>query len=369
MPDELSDPQRAAGVAGRRLDPDVLERPLAQQPPVGHAVERHAAGHAQVLRARRSVDRLRHSHDDLLAHHLNGSGQIHLSLCDPRLGLARRPAEQLVEGPVRHGEPGEVVEVLLVEPERAVLLQVDQLVQDQIHVLRLAVGRQAHDLVLARVDLEAGVVGEGGVEQPEGIRPMELLVQLDIVASAHAERGRGPLAHPVHGEDRRLLERGGEEGARRVGLVVLGEQDLALVVEGVADLLIHVELVLDPQRPRLQERAEPGGHDAQVGLEDALELEKRLVVEANVCQIGRLDVRLPQTIAGRVHGERRVTLLAGEALLLRGGHDLAVPQQAGGAVVVEGRDPEDVFVAFSRHFDLLTNYTVTRRLSACKRQA
>ena len=42
---------RAAGVAGGRLDPEVLERSLAQQPPVGDAVQRDPAGQARVARA------------------------------------------------------------------------------------------------------------------------------------------------------------------------------------------------------------------------------------------------------------------------------------------------------------------------------
>ena len=51
VPDEQGRAQRAAGVARRRLNPEVLERPLAQQPAVGDAVERHAAGQDQVLQA------------------------------------------------------------------------------------------------------------------------------------------------------------------------------------------------------------------------------------------------------------------------------------------------------------------------------
>ncbi len=43
-----------------------------------------------------------------------------------RLGLARRAAEQLVELAVGHREAGQVVEVLLVQRERAVFPQVDQ---------------------------------------------------------------------------------------------------------------------------------------------------------------------------------------------------------------------------------------------------
>ena len=40
--------QRAAGVAGGRLDPDVVKGAFAQQLAVGHAVQGHAAGQAEV---------------------------------------------------------------------------------------------------------------------------------------------------------------------------------------------------------------------------------------------------------------------------------------------------------------------------------
>ena len=49
VPDEQRRAQRAAGIAGGRLDPDVVEVALAEQPAVGHAVQRHAAGQDQVL--------------------------------------------------------------------------------------------------------------------------------------------------------------------------------------------------------------------------------------------------------------------------------------------------------------------------------
>ena len=42
--------------------------------------------------------------------------------------------------------------------------------------------------------------------------------------------------------------------------------------------------------------------------------------------------------------EARVALLAREALLLRGGDDVAVAKQAGGAVVIERGDSEDVLI-------------------------
>ena len=43
--------ERRAGVAGRRLHPDALERPAVADPRVHHAVQRDAAGHAEVALA------------------------------------------------------------------------------------------------------------------------------------------------------------------------------------------------------------------------------------------------------------------------------------------------------------------------------
>ena len=60
--------------------------------------------------------------------------------------------------PRRHGQPLRVVEVRHVHPERAVLLHVDQVVENHVAVFRLAVRSEPHDLVLPLIDLEAGVV-------------------------------------------------------------------------------------------------------------------------------------------------------------------------------------------------------------------
>src|SRR5205823_7643075 len=61
----------------------------------------------------------------------------------------------------------------------------------------------------------------------------------------------------------------------------------------------------------------------------------------DVVDLGGGQARLGQAVVDGVAGETVVVLGAGEALLLGGGHDLAVHHQGGGGVVVEGRDPED----------------------------
>ena len=125
----------------------------------------------------------------------------------------RRTAEQIVERCVGHPQAGAVIEVAEVEPEGAVRLDVDQLVQDQLGVFRLAIGGQPHDLVLAGIHLESEIVSQGRVEQAERMREMDLARDLEILALADAGRGGRPLADTVERQYRSLLERRGIEGA------------------------------------------------------------------------------------------------------------------------------------------------------------
>jgi len=53
--------------------------------------------------------------------------------------------------------------------------------------------------------------------------------QLESIAAPDSLCGRRPLAHTIEREDRRFLEGRREEGARRVRLVVFGEDETLLV--------------------------------------------------------------------------------------------------------------------------------------------
>src|SRR5439155_18765542 len=115
VPDELSHAKRAAGIARGRLDPEALERSLAQHASVGDAVERHAPSQAKVVHARFPMRRPRHAQHDLLADYLHRTGEVHLALRQLRLWYPRWTAEQLGERVVGHRQTAEVVEVLLVQ--------------------------------------------------------------------------------------------------------------------------------------------------------------------------------------------------------------------------------------------------------------
>ena len=117
--------RRPAGSRGRSNGPSRRIRPLPTQfsatPP---ARQRFSL---PVSRAR-----ARHAQHDLLGDLLDRRGEVHLALRQRRLGLARRAAEQPVERAVRHRQARAVVEVRHVQPERAVGLQIDQIVEDQL---------------------------------------------------------------------------------------------------------------------------------------------------------------------------------------------------------------------------------------------
>ena len=102
-------------------------------------------------------------------------------------GSRRGCPKSFVEALVGHRQAVVVREVLHVQLERAVLAQVDEVLEDLVVVLRLAVRRGAHHLVLGAVDLEAEVVGEGAVEQAERVR------EADLAGAARARcRARRP---------------------------------------------------------------------------------------------------------------------------------------------------------------------------------
>ena len=131
MPDEQGRAQCPAGIAGRRLDPDVVECPLAEQPAIGHAVERDAAGHDEMLHAGSCANVAADPKHDLLGHVLDAGRQIHVPLLEGGLRITGRPAEEPMEPPARHGQPLAVREVIHVEPEAAVALQVDEMLEDR----------------------------------------------------------------------------------------------------------------------------------------------------------------------------------------------------------------------------------------------
>ncbi len=133
-------PSAPAGIARGRLNPDILERPFAQDAAIADAIERHAAGQHQVLHAGARVDMPRTAQHHILGHGLDRGGQIHFALRDARLHFTRRAAEEGVKFGRRHRQSLTVVEVAHIQAERAIFLQIDEVLANQRFVNRPAVG-------------------------------------------------------------------------------------------------------------------------------------------------------------------------------------------------------------------------------------
>ena len=119
-------------------------------------------------------------------------------------GLRGGPPNSASNLLVRHRQAGAVVEVATGRAgTMPSSLRSISLSRIRSAILRLAVGREAHHLVLAGIDLEAGVVGEGRVEQARASAgsgspcSISRLLPLPI-----ADRRRRPLADAVHASAR-----------------------------------------------------------------------------------------------------------------------------------------------------------------------
>ena len=139
---------------------------------------------------------------------LDAGGQIHVPLFEGRLGLAGRPTKKLMESSVRHRQALAVVEVAHVEPEAAVRLQIDQVLEDLVAVNRLAVGSQAHQLVFAAVDLEAAIVGERRIQEAQASGEM----RCDRSAGCDSPRQRQKRPWSTHRRRPRSRSRPGRTG-------------------------------------------------------------------------------------------------------------------------------------------------------------
>ena len=125
--------------------------------------------------------------------------------------------------------------------------------------------------------------------------------------------------------------------------VVLAELESLLPIDAILDLIeaaaqerLQEELLAQPKRNGESERLEPTRAEGEVGLDEPLELEERLVVERDNVDVLQAASRGLEAILDRPVREARVELLACEALLLGRCHDAALLDNGRGTVVVEG---------------------------------
>ena len=215
---------RAAGITGRRLNPNPVELAVAQHLAVGDAIERHAPRKTEVASAGLTGEAARQPQHRFVEHRLNGGGNIHVERGQQLIGRAHRLAEQFCKPFIRHGEAGAIIEIGHVEPERSIRLQIDEVIENELRVFRLAVRREPHHLIFAGVDLEAGEVGHGRIKQTKRMRKVNLLEDLKTVALTQSGRCRRPFTDTIHGENHGLVERRRIEGRGRMAQMMFGEK-------------------------------------------------------------------------------------------------------------------------------------------------
>jgi hypothetical protein len=160
--------QRGAGVPGGRLHPDGVEWSLLQQARVGHAVEGHATGHAEVAVAGALVQPAGQVEDHLLESPLHAGGEV---------GVHRRPLASGLDAR-REGCPVDGLDV-----EAAVLGGAHQLA----HAAEedgLAVRGHGHHLVLVAAAQEAEVFGDLLVHESQRVGELLLRQHLQLAAPA-----------------------------------------------------------------------------------------------------------------------------------------------------------------------------------------
>ena len=158
---------------------------------------------------------------------------------------------------IGHRRAAQEIEVIQIQPERAVGLEVEQFAADGVGVFRFAVGREAHEFVFAGIDAEAAVVRERGIEQPQRMRKTQLLQDLNFATAPAADGGGRPLPYAVNRQDRRLVKRRRIKCARGVRLVMCGKKDLAIGPQPGhfrADRLAQIQLFAEPVGQARSER-------------------------------------------------------------------------------------------------------------------
>jgi hypothetical protein len=114
------------------------------------------------------------------------------------------------------------------------------------------------------------------------------------------------------------------------------------VAEPAVELSRRMKLLAQPDRQTHQEQLEAAWRVREVRLEDSIELQEWFVVERHEIEVLRSDPPLGEAVLDSVPGEVGVVLLPGESLFLSRRHDATVLHEARSAVVIKGRDSEDV---------------------------
>jgi len=111
------------------------------------------------------------------------------------------------------------------------------------------------------------------------------------------------------------------------------------------------QLFLEPERDRHLERAKSARRQRDVGLEQPLEFEKRLVIEHDMIEFRGCHACLVKTVGDRVVRKRGIVLASRETLFLDRGDDPAVSDQRRRAIVIKCGNAENAHSDLEQRVD------------------
>src|SRR5262249_47859859 len=141
-------------------------------------------------------------------------------------------------------------------------------------------------------DLEASVISEGGIEQAQAMRKVDLLVDCEVLSLANSNRRGGPFAYAVEGEYDSALERRRIKGRGCMAQMMLAEcqaigpVDIALGgLELAGEKRFLKQFLAEPERQGHTKRCKPAGAIGEIGFQQALEFDERFVVEGHSVEV------------------------------------------------------------------------------------
>ena len=110
-----------------KFNPDIFKRAFPENPPVSHTIQRNAPCQAEISHRCLLVNISANSQHDLFGHTLHGGCKVHFPHGDLGFRFPRRGAKKFFKAAARHGQSRAVIEIRLIESERSILFQIDDL--------------------------------------------------------------------------------------------------------------------------------------------------------------------------------------------------------------------------------------------------
>ncbi len=323
--------ERGAVIAGGGLDIDVVEEAGLQEAAVGGAVEGDAAGHGELAEAGLAAEVTADVEHDFVEAFLESGGDVTMIVG----GVAVRDAggDQVLFEVAAGGAVGFAVEALIVEAkdgnfDQAVVEELDGLLEKVTIAGGIAVGREAHDLVFVRVEVEAKVQCDDGIEDADRVLCGDFGELVDFVVVRVVSGDRVSFAHAIEDDDEGFVPAGGVVGAGGVGEMMIDVVDL---VGGKAGkMLVHLA-------EQLFAREDLFVLLSGSGVEHESSFEGRVVEGmGEFVDVTGLEAGGFEAVVDRVYGEVTGVLFAAEAFFGGAGDDFAVDHEDGGGVVALG---------------------------------